>query len=854
MATTIPTHFKLKPPYLQQTPLNTYTEVTPTVRATKLKRRKSSISSYTTTRFHITSNNAAFKLKPFSFRSVLARVCSDGGSGATPQQEQSKIEERNHSSSSFGDSYVALFVRMLGLDNDPLDREQAIVALWKYSLGGRKCIDNIMQFQGCVNLTINLLNSGSSSTCEAAAGLLRSISSVNVYRDVVAESGAIEEITGLLSQPSLASEVKEQSICTLWNLSADEKLRVKIANSDILPLLIKSLEDEDIRLKEAAGGVLANLALTHSNHNTMVEAGVIPKLAIFLKADIEDELKVIRKEARNALVELAKNEYFRILVIEEGLVPVPLIGAAAYRSFSPALHSWPSLPDGTEIERTSTGRSRFGASELLLGLNIDDNNANIEEAKVKAIIGRSKQQFLARSGAIEVEDAKPSETEKPTDRQFTLLPWMDGVARLVLILELEDESAICRAANAIADASINEHMRNSFKEAGAIKHLVRLLNHKNDAIRFAVIGALESLSASNCVRQIIEAEDVMSHLVYIFKNSETSEIMMEKTLNLLERILEPSKEMKSKFYNVPINGSTRELDAVNGLDASCGLTTKTDTRKDVLDSSVISRLVEMLKHSSSNLQRKAAAILEYVAMIDGSMDAIISENIESGLDAVFQQKVLSEIDSEIENEQPEVYALQVEEAGLAISAASRLLTKLLDSDQFCRTINSTHFTKLLRKTLKSNIPLHYKDWVAACLVKLSSKHGPSSLEFENPINMEVTLYETIPRLIEQISSTFSAEVQEAAVIELNRIISKGVVDATQAVASAGGIFPLVKLIETGNERAVEASMSILYNLSMDVENHSTIVAAGAVPALRKIILSQRPQWNRALHLLRNLPT
>lgn len=58
----------------------------------------------------------------------------------------------------------------------------------------------------------------------------------------------------------------------------DEKLRLKIANTDILPLLIKSLEDEDIKVKEAAGGVLANLALSHSNHNIMVELGVIPKL------------------------------------------------------------------------------------------------------------------------------------------------------------------------------------------------------------------------------------------------------------------------------------------------------------------------------------------------------------------------------------------------------------------------------------------------------------------------------------------------------------------------------------------------------------------------------------------------
>lgn len=102
---------------------------------------------------------------------------------------------------------MGLFVGMLGLDNDPLDREQAVVALWKYSLGGKQYIDAIMQFQGCLILIVNLLKSDSSSACEAAAGLLREISSVNVYRESVAKSGAIEEITGLLSRSSLTSEV-----------------------------------------------------------------------------------------------------------------------------------------------------------------------------------------------------------------------------------------------------------------------------------------------------------------------------------------------------------------------------------------------------------------------------------------------------------------------------------------------------------------------------------------------------------------------------------------------------------------------------------------------------------------------
>lgn len=203
--------------------------------------------------------------------------------------------------------------------------------------------------------------------------------------------------------------------------------------------------------------------------------------------------KVIRKEARNALLELVKDNYYRILVIEEGLVPVPLIGAAAYKSYNPRLYEWPTFPDGTEIERTYTKPSKFGASEVLLGLNMD-KNANIDEAKINAIIGQTQQQFLVRTGAIEMEEAT-SHSECSNDQRLTLLPWIDGVARLALILELEDKSAISRAAEAIASACINEHMRIAFKEAGAIKHLVRLLTCDDNAVQLAVTHALESLSA-----------------------------------------------------------------------------------------------------------------------------------------------------------------------------------------------------------------------------------------------------------------------------------------------------------------------------------------------------------------------
>nr|VDD56588.1 unnamed protein product [Brassica oleracea] len=774
-------------------------------------------------------------------KSSFHRPHCSGEAGHSDTTEQSSVtsvddnEEARRSES----SYVALFVRMLGLDNDPLDREQAVEALWKYSLGGKKCVDAIMQFHGCLNLIVALLKSDSTSTCEAAAGLLRSIASVNLYRELVAESGALEEITALLSRPSLATVVKEQSICALWNLTVDEGVREKAADFDILKLLITFLEDDDVNVKEAAGGVLANLALSSSNHKIMVEVGVIPKLAKLLKGENKGS-KVIRKEARNVLLELAKDEYYRILVIEEGVVPIPVIGADAYKSFRPDLYSWPSLPDGIKVEQTAKSPSRFGASELLLGLNVDEDVDEVDEAKTKAIVGRTNQQFLARIGAIEFEkeikSERPGESHKnqnQNQQQLTLLPCVDGVARLVLILGLADEVAVSRAAESVADACINEEMRVSFMEAGAVKPLVQLLaNNNKEGVKIPVIRALKNLSLSRTVCKRIEGEGAVPFFINLLKQPEISLSITEQILDVLAHLLDPSKEMESKFYEGPVNGS------------------KADTRSEALDGSVISRLVQIAKTASPNLLRKAISVIEFGAVIDPTMDTIISEDITTVLDVALRQRVLDE--PENEDEELEKHLLELEEAGLTISAASRLLTKLLDSESFRQTLDVTLFSELLRKILRSNLPLHYKDWVASCLVKLTSLSSPSS-SLNNPVNVEVTLYKTIPSLVEQMSFSSTPEAKEAAVLELNKIVSEGVPEATQALASHGGVEPLVKLLEERNERCVEASLSVLYNLSMDSENHTAIIRAGAVPVLRRIVMSQRPQWEKALRLLRDLP-
>lgn len=64
-------------------------------------------------------------------------------------------------------------------------------------------------------------------------------------------------------------------------------------------------------------------------------------------------------------------------------------------------------------------------------------------------------------------------------------------------------------------------------------------------------------------------------------------------------------------------------------------------RKELLDFTVVTRLIEILNTSPSNLQRKAASILEFITIIEPSMKTIIKVDISSGLEAVFQQKAVN---------------------------------------------------------------------------------------------------------------------------------------------------------------------------------------------------------------------
>lgn len=753
--------------------------------------------------------------------------------------------------------YLGLFVRMLGLDHPAEDREEAVKALWRHSMGGSQCVDQIVAFPGTLPLLVSLLPSDRSASSEAAAGLLRNISARNVHRAAVGEAGAVEEITGILTRRAITPEVREQATGCLWNLSHEEKLRSKMEFSELVPILVVMLASE-AHNGEAAAGVLANFALDECNHSSLVEAGIIPKLAKLL-TDGEGS-KIMRREARSILLQLAHDDLYKRTIIEEGLVPVPLIGASAYNSFKPLLDVAPTLADEVKFEPSPSLPSAFGAGKLLLGLNMGSSGYELDEATQLVIEGRSRQQFLARIGLLE-KDARNTieQGEDPVKKAYnvTIMPWWDGIPRLVLILGLEDLRVATFAARTISEIAINEDIRQAIQRAGSIPHLVRLLGSGSEAATEASASALEQLAISYKVRRSIDAHGAVPALVEILKADDVPDFVKDKVLAALDRLSQTGEEVKAMIQSGAFPGLA---DIAQSSSATAGAKEeaqnileemsmrKADSREKIINADGVPVLVAILAAGSPFQKEKAARVMENLAIKEQHADRIVDAGVEHALKSSLDLN-LDKGESEASDTQS---IIQREESWAAVVAVCRLLNKLLTFDRVRNSIDCKSFALSLAKVLKSDMPLHVKDWASACLLKLDRVVGIST-NVSIPLELEINLHDRIPRLIEEAGTSSDSVVQEKAVMQLRDLVLQGVEDYVVAISDLGGIFPLVDLLDKGTPMARVAALSVLYSIGMNEENHPALLRAGAVAHLQRIVRTGSPQWMLALDLLRVLP-
>ncbi|KAH6558810.1 hypothetical protein KP509_1Z044100 [Ceratopteris richardii] len=792
------------------------------------------------------------------------RAGNDGEPGGPEKFSETKVQnfERNFADVTEEDTkqkqmqlpeecYIGLFVRMLGMDNPVEDREEAIIALRRYSMGGTEYINEIVAFPGILTLAVSLLPSTRSASSEAAAGLLRNISLCDVHRDSIAKSGAVEELIGLLTRRRLVQEVREQASHCLWNLSMERAVRNRVDLLELLPALWSMLDSEGSD-QEAAAGILSNFASDSCNHELLVEAGIIQRLATLLKS--AEGSKVTREEARKALLELIQNAQFKQIIIEEGLVPVPFIGAHAYKSFKPLLDVAPALPEGLNVKHPSVP-STFGAGELLLGLNNKDNPYDVDVVTQSAIEGRARQHFLGRIGLLEKEASKQESVSMR--KKVTIMSWWDGIPRLVLILGLEDITVASLAAKTISEIAINEDIRQAIQKAGSIPHLVRLLGSGDEYATEAAAAALERLAISLDVRKSINAHGAIPALVEIMKADDAPGFVKEKVLMALDRLSQTGEEMQVMIQSGAYPGllNMAESEGANALakQEAEGILVELSSRKgDLRDKLVnaggIPALIKAFASNAPTLKEKAACVLETLAAQESYAALMVSEGIEIPLKSLFEGIAEGNVDTLRLQD-----VVKWEETWVAVAAGSRLLNKILMHRKVREVADCKGFALLLADVLKSDAPFHVKDWISATLLSLDRLVGITT-NANISVEFEVIIHDKIPKLVDEIGSAIDAEIQEAAVIQLRDLVSRGIEGYVAAVSNSGGIFPLVELLKSGTPKAREAALAVLYSLGANEENHLALIRAGVVTPLQRIVQSECPQWTLALYLLRTLPT
>ncbi|CAI5512415.1 unnamed protein product [Closterium sp. Naga37s-1] len=269
------------------------------------------------------------------------------------------------------------------------------------------------------------------------------------------------------------------------------------------------------------------------------------------------------RRLRSSLLSLAPDPFFRSCLLENDLCLVPLVGADVYRSLASEGETVkvtrvpPSLPPrlaatAGEVLKGAPVESTFGAGKLLLGLALGGNGGGsgeggegkrggvglgegeLDEEAIRELEGRTRQQFLARIGLLEKEKKKNAEEkdkdEKEKDgrenakaerekeeeekreeqaeeepawssKSYTLMSRWDGVARLVLLMTLENEQVAARALAAAAElARAGEGNRRALRDAGAVVHAVRWMGAGGAAVRAAAVATVERLSVSASVR------------------------------------------------------------------------------------------------------------------------------------------------------------------------------------------------------------------------------------------------------------------------------------------------------------------------------------------------------------------
>ncbi|GAQ83274.1 ARM repeat superfamily protein [Klebsormidium nitens] len=757
------------------------------------------------------------------------------------------------------EGYVGLFVRMLGLDRPMAEREEAAVALWHHVVQSRENLEEVGQLPGALPLLGQLMRERDRpAAAEAAAGVLRALSTVDEYRFRVFEAGAVEAALGVLQQWSHeAPEVRRQALGLLHNLSAGRREGLQIIASqgaELCTALLRLCFPPDELAFDPANpfaltstdwrrpitddeigtvlGVLSNLAANDAARGPIASAGAIACLAQLLASD--GVPAVLRGKAKAVLAELAKQPVLKDQFTAAGLVPVPLIKARYFSTVAQGLTKSASAPAGIA-------------------------------------------------------------------RQYKVMPRGEGVARLVLMLGLADPEAVSAAAEAMRDWADSDENRNELSKAGAVPMLVRLLASGEPSgqsegseqsgdrgqgqdgagqsaggergypeVARAAAEALSVLCASTEVRRKVEKSAGVEGLAWLLKTGGRAQrSAAAKALFWLMQDEDESSAAEEAgrpgsiegLIDLIVAGKEAESTANAEGQGEAGKAARLGRREKLVAAGGLPSLVEILGEGTPEESEVAASILSRVSAEEKGAAAAVEAQVVPALERLLSRRVVDADDGI--NEGP---SLGLEELSgddvvarnrlwAAQVAGARLAASLASHDSTRGALQAADVHSLLSGLLLLDAPPEEKEAVSEALLALEQRDDAPTVGPSRDTEREIVQHVEIPRLLAMLEAGAPLAQREAAVQELLYVVKAGGEQEAHlaAVASGGGIFSLVDLAKEGGDKSVRAALTLLDMLTLDEDNHLVMLEAGAEEVLVRIARGESEDWKLAMRVLRRLP-
>lgn len=611
----------------------------------------------------------------------------------------------------------------------------------------------------------------------------------------IAQAGGIPPLIALLKGPT---EIHRDAAGALWSLAADPNNQELIADQGGIIPLVSLLRDGSSGSQETAAGALHALAETDANRVSIANAGGIPLLVALFGGESEAAIE----QASGALETLVRENQANQLTISNGLVAILQKGSS---------------------------RAQEHVADLLRKLARDPDN----------------RAAIAKAGAV---------------------------PELVRQLEHGSEKAMGMAASALGHIALQSEAH----RATVTRELVKLLASDIGAVRQRASEALRDMAAEDKASGSKKNRSTGggAPLVNLLKDGlkdDNTEAQEYALWSLSSSIYDPA----SQDALIAAGGIKPVIDSLlggklslnaqsHGAAVLSGLAPVATNAQAIKEARGIDPLVHLLSQGNVEAKEHAAAALAQIAMrADAS-----HEIAKAGAVSAFVQwlvdptlgppSVAAQALSDIALDNPDIQTQIAEEGAIPplvdMVGAASLLQAAHDSSSPGRNDPSSPLPTV--RTARNSNPspggmtssAHAK--LAAIRLSTLAAGALATLAKENVVNQIIVNEEGgIPHLVELLKGAESTHkhAHESATRALGYL---GVEEYNRsAIARAGGIGPLVTLLNSESETTQKFTAATLELLACHPSNQIALAKAGAIAPLVNLLSSTESTSQHAIGAL-----